>query len=82
MSADASPTTMQCSRPSGGRTPAARPAACAPGGCVVFVGGCKADSDASLPTRPLHYDELDLHRAFHQRPTRSTARSPCWPRQA
>jgi L-iditol 2-dehydrogenase len=39
--------------------------ACAPGGCVVFVGGCKAGSDAVLPTRPLHYDELDLRGAFH-----------------
>jgi L-iditol 2-dehydrogenase len=38
---------------------------CAPGGCVVFVGGCPAGSDASLPTRPLHYDELDLRGAFH-----------------
>jgi L-iditol 2-dehydrogenase len=39
--------------------------ACAPGGCVVFVGGCKGDADASLPTRPMHYDELDLRGAFH-----------------
>jgi L-iditol 2-dehydrogenase len=39
--------------------------ACAPGGCVVFVGGCKAGTDAVLPTRPLHYDELDLRGAFH-----------------
>jgi L-iditol 2-dehydrogenase len=39
--------------------------ACAPGGCVVFVGGCKGDADAVLPTRPLHYDELDLRGAFH-----------------
>jgi L-iditol 2-dehydrogenase len=39
--------------------------ACAPGGCVVFVGGCQADADAVLPTRPLHYDELDLRGAFH-----------------
>jgi L-iditol 2-dehydrogenase len=39
--------------------------ACAPGGCVVFVGGCPADSDASLPTHPLHYEELDLRGAFH-----------------
>jgi L-iditol 2-dehydrogenase len=42
--------------------------ACAPGGCVVFVGGCPAGSDASLPTRPLHYDELDLRGAFHHSP--------------
>jgi len=39
--------------------------ACAPGGCVVFVGGCAGDADAVLPTRPLHYDELDLRGAFH-----------------
>jgi L-iditol 2-dehydrogenase len=38
---------------------------CAPGGCVVFVGGCPAGSDAALPTRPLHYDEVDLRGAFH-----------------
>ena len=42
--------------------------ACAPGGCVVFVGGCAAGSDATLPTRPLHYDELDLRGAFHHAP--------------
>jgi L-iditol 2-dehydrogenase len=39
--------------------------ACAPGGCVVFVGGCAVGTDARLPTRPLHYDELDLRGAFH-----------------
>jgi len=42
--------------------------ACAPGGCVVFVGGCAAGSDAHLPTRPLHYHELDLRGAFHHAP--------------
>jgi L-iditol 2-dehydrogenase len=42
--------------------------ACAPGGCVVFVGGCATGSDAHLPTRPLHYDELDLRGAFHHSP--------------
>ena len=42
--------------------------ACAPGGTVVFVGGCAAGSDARLPTRPLHYDELDLRGAFHHSP--------------
>jgi L-iditol 2-dehydrogenase len=42
--------------------------ACAPGGCVVFVGGCKSGTDATLPTRPLHYDELDLRGAFHHSP--------------
>jgi len=39
--------------------------ACAPGGCVVFVGGCQGDADAVLPTRPMHYEELDLRGAFH-----------------
>jgi L-iditol 2-dehydrogenase len=39
--------------------------ACAPGGSVVFVGGCEGGTDAVLPTRPLHYDELDLRGAFH-----------------
>jgi L-iditol 2-dehydrogenase len=39
--------------------------ACGPGGCVVFVGGCRGDDDTVLPTRPLHYDELDLRGAFH-----------------
>jgi L-iditol 2-dehydrogenase len=39
--------------------------ACDRGGCVVFVGGCKGGTDAVLPTRPLHYDELDLRGAFH-----------------
>jgi L-iditol 2-dehydrogenase len=42
--------------------------ACAPGGCVVFVGGCATGSEAHLPTRPLHYDELDLRGAFHHSP--------------
>ena len=42
--------------------------ACAPGGAVVFVGGCAPGSDAHLPTRPLHYDELDLRGAFHHSP--------------
>ena len=42
--------------------------ATAPGGCVVFVGGCAAGTDAMLPTRPLHYDELDLRGAFHHSP--------------
>ena len=43
--------------------------ACAPGGCVVFVGGCAAGTDAQLPTRPLHYDELDVRGAFHHAPS-------------
>ena len=39
--------------------------ATAPGGCVVMVGGCATGSDAALPTRPLHYDEVDVRGAFH-----------------
>jgi L-iditol 2-dehydrogenase len=42
--------------------------ACAPGGTVVFVGGCASGSHAPLPTHPLHYDELDLRGAFHHSP--------------
>jgi L-iditol 2-dehydrogenase len=40
-------------------------AACAPGGCAVMVGGCASGTDARLPTRPLHYDEVDVRGAFH-----------------
>jgi len=43
-------------------------AACAPGGSVVFVGGCATGTDAALPTAPVHYDELDLRGAFHHSP--------------
>lgn len=39
--------------------------ACAPGGCAVMVGGCASGTDAALPTRPLHYDEIDVRGAFH-----------------
>jgi L-iditol 2-dehydrogenase len=39
--------------------------AAAPGGTVVLVGGCPAGTDVSLPTGPLHYDELDVRGAFH-----------------
>lgn len=39
--------------------------ACAPGGCAVMVGGCASGTDARLPTRPLHYDEVDVRGAFH-----------------
>jgi L-iditol 2-dehydrogenase len=42
--------------------------ACAPGGCAVMVGGCAAGTDASLPTHPLHYDEVDVCGAFHHSP--------------
>src|SRR3954469_22951423 len=39
--------------------------AAAPGGTVVLVGGCPGGTDVSLPTGPLHYDELDVRGAFH-----------------
>lgn len=42
--------------------------AAAPGGTVVLVGGCAAGSDVSLPTGPLHYDELEVRGAFHHSP--------------
>jgi L-iditol 2-dehydrogenase len=42
--------------------------AAAPGGTVIFVGGCASGSNAPLPTHPLHYDELDLRGAFHHSP--------------
>ena len=63
------PTTTSSSRPSGGPRPGARRSqACAPGGCVVLVGGCAAGSDARCRPRPLHYDELDVRGAFHHSP--------------
>jgi L-iditol 2-dehydrogenase len=40
-------------------------AAARPGGTVVFVGGCPSGTTVELPTGPLHYDEVDLHGAFH-----------------
>ncbi|HEV3055703.1 MAG TPA: zinc-binding dehydrogenase [Solirubrobacteraceae bacterium] len=39
--------------------------ATAPGGVVVFVGGCPFGSDVTLPTAPIHYDELELRGTFH-----------------
>jgi L-iditol 2-dehydrogenase len=39
--------------------------AAAPGATVVLVGGCPGGTDVSLPTGPLHYDELDVRGAFH-----------------
>src|SRR3954447_21025106 len=39
--------------------------AAAPGGTVVLVGGCPSGTAGPLPTRPLHYDELDVRGAFH-----------------
>jgi L-iditol 2-dehydrogenase len=38
------------------------------GGTVVLVGGCPGGSDVTLPTGPLHYDELDVRGAFHHSP--------------
>lgn len=43
-------------------------AAAAPGGVVVLVGGCAAGSAVTLPTGPLHYDELELRGTFHHGP--------------
>ncbi len=40
-------------------------AAARPGGTVVLVGGCPLGSDVSLPSGPIHYDELDLRGTFH-----------------
>ncbi len=39
--------------------------ATAPGGVVVLVGGCPLGTDVSLPTAPIHYDELELRGTFH-----------------
>jgi L-iditol 2-dehydrogenase len=39
--------------------------AAAPGGVVVFVGGCPRGTEACLPTTRIHYDELDLRGTFH-----------------
>jgi L-iditol 2-dehydrogenase len=43
-------------------------AAAVPGATVVLVGGCPAGSDVTLPSGPLHYDELDVRGAFHHTP--------------
>jgi L-iditol 2-dehydrogenase len=42
--------------------------AAAPGGTVVFVGGCPPGADVILAPGPIHYDELDLRGAFHHSP--------------
>lgn len=39
-----------------------------PGGTVVLVGGCPSGSEVTLPSAPLHYDELDVRGAFHHTP--------------
>jgi L-iditol 2-dehydrogenase len=36
-----------------------------PGAVVVLVGGCPRGTTASLPTGPIHYDELELRGSFH-----------------
>jgi L-iditol 2-dehydrogenase len=41
----------------------------APGGTTVLVGGCPRDSEAALPSGPLHYDEVDVRGAFHHTPS-------------
>jgi L-iditol 2-dehydrogenase len=43
-------------------------AAAVPGGTVLLVGGCPSGSDVTLPSGPLHYDELDVRGAFHHSP--------------
>ena len=40
-------------------------AAAAPGGIVVFVGGCPAGTEVAFPAAPIHYDELEVRGAFH-----------------
>jgi L-iditol 2-dehydrogenase len=40
-------------------------AAAAPGGVVVLVGGCPGGTEVTLPTGPLHYEELELRGSFH-----------------
>jgi L-iditol 2-dehydrogenase len=39
-----------------------------PGGTCVLVGGCPVGTEVTLPTGPLHYDELDVRGAFHHAP--------------
>ena len=43
-------------------------AAGAPGGVVVLVGGCPGGTEITLPTGPLHYEELELRGSFHHSP--------------
>jgi L-iditol 2-dehydrogenase len=43
-------------------------AAAVPGATVLLVGGCPSGSDVTLPSGPLHYDELDVRGAFHHSP--------------
>ena len=43
-------------------------AATAPGGQILFFGGCPPGSRLELDTGRLHYDELTLRGAYHHRP--------------
>jgi len=43
-------------------------AAAAPGAVVVLVGGCPSGTEITLPTGPLHYEELELRGSFHHSP--------------
>jgi L-iditol 2-dehydrogenase len=36
-----------------------------PGGVVVLVGGCPGGTEITLPTGPVHYEELELRGSFH-----------------
>ncbi len=39
-----------------------------PGGEVLLHGGCTAGSEVTLPTGPLHYEELTLRGSYHHTP--------------
>ena len=39
-----------------------------PGGEVLLHGGCAAGSEVTLPTGPLHYEELTLRGSYHHTP--------------
>jgi len=39
-----------------------------PGGEVLLHGGCPAGSEVTLPTGPLHYEELTLRGSYHHTP--------------
>lgn len=39
-----------------------------PGARICFYGGCAKDTKASLPTYPVHYEELQLFGVFHHTP--------------
>jgi L-iditol 2-dehydrogenase len=43
--------------------------AASPGGVVVLVGGCPGGTEVTLPTGPLHYEELELRGSFHHSPS-------------